>query len=313
MPVSSPDYYNVLGISRDATEEQVKKESNGELELIAPLGYPIAYRSEALKWHPDKNAEAVEEAEVRFKLISEAYEVLRDPQKRAVYDRYGVEGLRNGVGAGPSGGGGGFRFHNPEDIFRKKHKHLGNKRHTALSRTSRSKKNEGDFFGGRDPFADFFGFNDPFYNSNGGGRSSRGFGDPFGGPPFGGFGFGGFRRSIFDDFDNDFGMGGGGFGRVGRVGGFSSFAAGGSNGGGGGSFASRSTRTSIINGQRKTVTTVTDSSGNTTVETETQDALGNVRKEITVNGVPQQLLDSSAPTGEQPVARSGSRRRIPLE
>lgn len=85
------DYYEVLGVSRQAGEEEVKK----------------AYRKLALKYHPDRNP-GDKEAEERFKEASEAYEVLRDPQKRRIYDTYGHEGLR---GAGFSGFGG---F---EDIF----------------------------------------------------------------------------------------------------------------------------------------------------------------------------------------------------
>ena len=88
-----PDYYEVLGISRNATPEEIKK----------------AYRKLAVKFHPDKNAgdKATEE---KFKEVSEAYDVLRDPDKRAAYDRFGHAAF----GPGARGGG----FHNPEDIFR---------------------------------------------------------------------------------------------------------------------------------------------------------------------------------------------------
>jgi molecular chaperone DnaJ len=79
------DFYSLLGISRDATEAQIKK----------------AYRKLAMECHPDRNP--TPEAEARFKEITEAYEVLCDPQKRAAYDRYGKAGL--GAGAG------GFGFH----------------------------------------------------------------------------------------------------------------------------------------------------------------------------------------------------------
>lgn len=68
------DYYKTLGISKGATEEDIKK----------------AYRKQALKWHPDKNKSAA--AEEKFKEIAEAYEVLSDPKKREVYDQYGEEG-----------------------------------------------------------------------------------------------------------------------------------------------------------------------------------------------------------------------------
>jgi molecular chaperone DnaJ len=79
------DFYVLLGISREASEAEIKK----------------AYRKLAMELHPDRNPSP--QAEARFKEITEAYEVLRDPQKRAAYDRYGKAGL--GAGAG------GFGFH----------------------------------------------------------------------------------------------------------------------------------------------------------------------------------------------------------
>ncbi|MDD3582206.1 MAG: molecular chaperone DnaJ [Desulfobacca sp.] len=72
------DYYQILGVPRDAKEEDIKKK----------------YRQLALKYHPDRNP-GDKEAEERFKEASEAYEVLRDPQKRRLYDQYGHEGLRD--------------------------------------------------------------------------------------------------------------------------------------------------------------------------------------------------------------------------
>ena len=73
------DYYKILGLSRGASEEDIKK----------------AYRKMALKYHPDKNKAAG--AEEKFKEIAEAYEVLSDPKKRGVYDQYGEEGLKGMV------------------------------------------------------------------------------------------------------------------------------------------------------------------------------------------------------------------------
>jgi molecular chaperone DnaJ len=79
------DFYAVLGVRRDAAEADIKK----------------AYRKLAMECHPDRNQ--AEDAEERFKEITEAYEVLRDPDQRAAYDRYGEAGLRGG--ASPFGGG----------------------------------------------------------------------------------------------------------------------------------------------------------------------------------------------------------------
>lgn len=81
------DYYEILGVSRDATPEELKK----------------AYRKVAMKYHPDKNP-GNPEAEEHFKEAAEAYEVLNDPSKRAQYDRFGHSGVGNGRG-GFSGGG----------------------------------------------------------------------------------------------------------------------------------------------------------------------------------------------------------------
>jgi DnaJ family protein B protein 4 len=119
------DYYSILGISRNATEEDIKK----------------AYKKLALKWHPDRNRNNKKEAEEKFKELAEAYEVLSDKNKREIYDKFGEEGLKGG--APPpgsegmpgfttfrtSGGTGGFRFTptSAEDIF-------------------------AQFFGGRNPF-----------------------------------------------------------------------------------------------------------------------------------------------------------------
>ncbi|MEA2271151.1 MAG: curved DNA-binding protein [Solirubrobacteraceae bacterium] len=97
MAVGARDFYDVLGVSRDASEEDIRR----------------AYRQLARKNHPDVNKEAG--ADERFKEIAEAYEVLRDPEKRAQYDRYGADwraaqqaGARPGGGGGFEGFGGGY-------------------------------------------------------------------------------------------------------------------------------------------------------------------------------------------------------------
>jgi molecular chaperone DnaJ len=114
------DYYEVLGVSRTASVEDIK----------------ASYRKSALKWHPDRNPENKEEAEIRFRESTEAYSVLSDSQKRQIYDAYGHEGLRNS-GSTPDFNG---------SIFQDFH----------------------------DIFGDFFGFEDLFGSSGGrrsGGRS----------------------------------------------------------------------------------------------------------------------------------------------
>jgi curved DNA-binding protein CbpA len=107
------DYYATLEINRDATDVEIKK----------------AYRRLAIKWHPDKNPDD-STAETKFKDISEAYEILSDPARRAHYDRYGTT---EGPQLGTEGDGfDDFFFHDPFEIFRQ-------------------------FFGGRDPFEEIFG------------------------------------------------------------------------------------------------------------------------------------------------------------
>lgn len=92
------DYYNILGISKNATEDEIKK----------------AYRKQALKYHPDKNP-GDKDSEKKFKEISEAYEVLSDDKKRQIYDQYGADALKGGMGAGPSSGAG---FSSMEEALR---------------------------------------------------------------------------------------------------------------------------------------------------------------------------------------------------
>lgn len=102
------DYYNILKVNRNANDDNLKK----------------AYRKLAMKWHPDKNPNNKKEAEAKFKQISEAYDVLSDPTKRAIYDQYGEEGLKGmpppgSESASSNGGPSNFHFNprNAEDIF----------------------------------------------------------------------------------------------------------------------------------------------------------------------------------------------------
>jgi molecular chaperone DnaJ len=96
METQKRDYYDVLGVGRSATGEEVKR----------------AYRKLAVKFHPDKNPDDPH-AEEKFKELGEAYDVLMDPEKRAAYDRFGHAAFASG-GAGFGRGG----FHDPFEIFR---------------------------------------------------------------------------------------------------------------------------------------------------------------------------------------------------
>ncbi|KAM3607104.1 uncharacterized protein V6R79_001784 [Siganus canaliculatus] len=113
------DYYDILGVPRAASQDDIKK----------------AYRKLALKWHPDKNPDNKEEAERKFKELAEAYEVLSDKSKRDEYDRYGSDRVRHTGSSSTDFSsdfpGFTFTFRNPDEVFR-------------------------EFFGGQDPFASFF-------------------------------------------------------------------------------------------------------------------------------------------------------------
>ncbi|MCF8005791.1 MAG: molecular chaperone DnaJ [Methylovulum sp.] len=92
------DFYKVLGIDRNASDAEIKKK----------------YRSLAMKFHPDRNADNPEAAEVKFKQVKEAYEILSDPKKRSAYDQFGHAGIDPSMGGRPGGAGGADGF---SDIF----------------------------------------------------------------------------------------------------------------------------------------------------------------------------------------------------
>jgi len=139
------DYYAILGVSKNATDEELKK----------------AYRKLALKWHPDRNRDNAAEATEKFKEIGEAYDVLSDPQKRRIYDQVGEEGLKGGV---PPGGAGGFPggttftftpgsfggFRDANDIFKS---FFG----ANFDVNGASMDDDGGIFGGGSPFMSFMG------------------------------------------------------------------------------------------------------------------------------------------------------------
>ncbi|KAG5235003.1 dnaJ subfamily member [Salix suchowensis] len=150
------DYYNILQVDKNAKDEDLKK----------------AYRKLAMKWHPDKNPNNKKEAEAKFKQISEAYEVLSDTQKRAIYDQYGEEGLKGQVPPPQADGPGGatyFSTGNGPAAFRF------------------NPRNADDIF------AEFFGYSSPFGGMGGGSGmrgGSRSFGGMFGDDIFSSFGEG---------------------------------------------------------------------------------------------------------------------------
>ncbi|XP_046434235.1 dnaJ homolog subfamily B member 6 isoform X3 [Neodiprion virginianus] len=235
------DYYRILDVSRSATGADIKK----------------AYRKLALKWHPDKNPENLDEANKKFKEISEAYEVLIDEKKRRVYDQFGKEGLHMPPGSKRRHEdefdrqfGGPFVFRDPEDVFR-------------------------EFFGGT-PFEDLFaGF-------HGGGtrrglnRHSHPSNNSLSAPFFGPLGL-----SLGPHLQDVLGA---------RDGSFTSFSTFNSSFGGPSSGAAvkrTSTSTRFINGKKITTKKVCENGRETIMSYE-----NDVLKSKTVNGVPQSITYS---------------------
>ncbi|XP_032513578.2 dnaJ homolog subfamily B member 6 isoform X3 [Danaus plexippus] len=230
------DYYRILGVSRSSTDAEIKK----------------AYRKLALKWHPDKNPDNADEANRRFKEISEAYEVLSDERKRRVYDQYGKEGLNNSRGRHSASDedydfgyhGFPFTFRDPEEVFR-------------------------EFFGGS-PFGELF----PELNGHGR-HGRRGPSTSLTSSLFSPFGFG--MQGLDDIFAHTNGNT------------FTSFSTFNSAMAGPGSANMRSTTTTtrIVNGKKITTKKVTENGREIVMSYE-----NGVLKSKTVNGVPQSLTYS---------------------
>src|SRR5574343_1968656 len=96
--MAKEDFYKLLEVDRNASEAEIKK----------------SYRRMAMKFHPDRNKDNPEEAEKKFKLIKEAYEILSDPKKRSAYDQFGHAGVDPSMGGGRGGFGGAESF---SDVF----------------------------------------------------------------------------------------------------------------------------------------------------------------------------------------------------
>jgi DnaJ family protein B protein 4 len=169
-------YYEVLGVSKSATAEDIRK----------------AYKKLAIKWHPDKNIDNAEVAKKKFQEVSEAYEVLSDEEKRKVYDMYGEDGLKGGMGDSASAGfpggfpGGGFTFrssggptggstfHDPSFIFQQ---FFGTSNPFEAEGADFGGGGMGGGMGGGHPFASLFGAGmggagHPFASMGGGGRGA---------------------------------------------------------------------------------------------------------------------------------------------
>ncbi|XP_046678950.1 dnaJ homolog subfamily B member 6-A isoform X3 [Homalodisca vitripennis] len=236
------DYYRVLEVQRQASVAEIKK----------------AYRRLALKWHPDKNPDNPDEANKKFKEISEAYEVLSDEKKRRVYDQYGKDGLNQDRGSrGRSrhhhdadfefGFGFPFTFRDPEDVFR-------------------------EFFGGS-PFQELFGGSRQRHSHPSGNALSSQLFSPFG------FGLG-------LGFEDMFGAGHGGLPDDPFLGStqFTSFSTSFGSGSSNPAVKRTSTTTKFINGKKITTKKVAENGKETVLQYE-----NDVLTSKTVNGVSQAI------------------------
>jgi len=170
------DYYKILGVSRGASDDEIKK----------------AYRKLALKYHPDKNQKPG--AEEKFKEIGEAYDVLSDTRKKQIYDQYGEDGLKGGLGGT---GGGGQSAHPGAGM-----PNFGDGQNFSYSYHGDPRATFTQFFGTSNPFESFFS----------------------GGSPNGGMGGMGGPENMDIDLEDILGLGGLGGG---RLGGFSPQGSGG--------------------------------------------------------------------------------------
>ncbi|XP_076683827.1 dnaJ homolog subfamily B member 6 isoform X3 [Andrena cerasifolii] len=240
------DYYKVLDVQQNATQEDIKK----------------AYRKLALKWHPDKNPENLEEAHRRFKEISQAYEVLTNEKKRRAYDQY--EGVPMPSGKRPYGDDfdmhfpSAFVFRDPDEVFRE---FFGDRAFVDLLKVPTELHRQihpGSYKIGRC----FFG-PDSYHSS--------------------------LSNELFQGPSNSFAS----FNTLMNFGGI--YGGGGGGGGGGGVMTRTSTSTRFINGKKITTRRVYEDGKETIMSYE-----NDVLKSKTVNGVPQSITLDEASTSRQP-------------
>ncbi|XP_012286363.1 dnaJ homolog subfamily B member 6 isoform X1 [Orussus abietinus] len=275
------DYYSVLDISRTASSAEIKK----------------AYRKLALRWHPDKNPDNPDEANKRFKEISEAYEVLIDDAKRRTYDQRLYQKASSRPGRGFTSRS---YFDSPfQRFFERKRRVYDQYGKDGLQMPGGKRRHEDDFdsrfaesFIFRDPedvFRDFFGgsaFEDLYDLFPGTFRGMNRHSHPLNNSlstPFGpmGFGFGSHLENLF----------GGGLGNVDSFSSYSSSQGGPSSGS---TVKRTSTSTRFINGKKITTKKVYENGKETVMSFE-----NDVLKSKTVNGVPQSIKYDEVSTSRQ--------------